>query len=231
MIETEIYNIKIIGLGGIGTYLCDPLFRFLNSVGNNISVTLIDGDKYELKNIDRQVFSQFNSYKAEQKYKEYNQIFHNIAFEYHNVFVNPDNISELINDNDVVFLCVDNHKTRKIINDYVNTLNNIILISGGNDYFDGNTQIFIKENGKKKLPSLTDYHSEIINYNDKSPEEMSCEELQNSEPQLIFSNLFAATLMNCVFYNIFTYKTTNNVSDIYFDIIQLSSLPKVREVK
>lgn len=225
-------NIKIIGLGGIGTYLCDPLFRFLNAQNNILTdATLIDGDIIESKNFDRQVL-RGSGYKSEKKKNDLERLFsNNISFNSIPEYLNVDNISKYINDYDYVFMCVDNHKTRKIVSDYVETLDNISLISGGNDYTDGNVQIFIKEDGKKILPSITDYHPEIVNYNDKSPEEMSCEELQNSEPQLIFTNLFASTIMVSCFYNLFIYNSTNNISEIYFDIIQLSALSKVRELK
>lgn len=228
----ERINVKIIGLGGIGTYLTDPLFRYLNTK-NDISIyaTLIDGDMFELKNIDRQNFVHIDNYKAIEKRHESEMKFQNIKFDSITEYINSINISQYIDEGDYIFLCVDNHKTRKIVNDYVETLSNVILISGGNEYTDGNVQVFIKSNGQKILPSLTDYHPEISNFNDQTPEEMSCEELQNSAPQLIFTNLFASTIMVSAFYNIFEYGSINNISEIYFDIVQLSVAPKQRKVK
>lgn len=228
-------NIKVIGLGGIGSYLCDPLFRYLN-YNNDITVnaTLIDGDHYEEKNLIRQTFKRIDSFKAREKKLELEFTFTNIKFDCKNDYINQNNISEYINDGDYIFICVDNHKTRNIINEYAKTLNNVIIISGGNDYYDGNIQIYIRKEGVDILPSLTDYHPEILNYNDQTPEEMSCEELRNSEPQLIFTNLFASTIMVSAFYNIFNgtdYMINNKISEIYFDIVQLNSLSKTRNIK
>lgn len=227
------FNIKIIGLGGIGTHLVDPLFRYMNHKPySKVHATLIDGDIFEFKNLERQTFISPDQYKASQKEKELQNIFPDIKFESINEYINDLNISHYIDDKDIIFLCVDNHKTRKVVNDYVNTLDNIILISGGNEYTDGNVQLFFKREGEKQTPSLTDYHPEILNFNDKSPEEMSCEELHDSSPQLIFTNLFASTIMVSLFYNVIeSMGYVKDLSEIYFDIIQMRMEPKIRKVK
>lgn len=225
-------NVTVIGLGGIGSYLCDPLFRYLNFKEDiNIKANLIDGDQYESKNLARQNFVNVDSFKSRDKKVELERKFPFVKFENITEYINSDNISNYIGENDYVFICVDNHKTRKIINDYVKQLSDIVVISGGNDYSDGNVQIYIRKNGMDILPSLTDYHPEILNHEDQTPEEMSCEELHNSEPQLIFANLFASTLMVSSFFNIFENSSINNISEIYFDVIQLAASPKIRKVK
>ena len=56
-------KIKVIGCGGIATYLFDALCRYLNhSDIENVEVTLIDGDKYEAKNAKRQKFDADGAY-------------------------------------------------------------------------------------------------------------------------------------------------------------------------
>jgi len=114
-----------------------------------------------------------------------------------------------------------------LINDRALQLNNLIIISGGNEFTDGNVQIFIRKDGSNVTPSLTDYHPEIEEADDKSPEEMSCEELSKSEPQLLFTNLMAATLMCCSFLNVL--KENYSVSEIYFDIETMKTLGKSRK--
>ena len=45
-------NIKIIGLGGVGTILADALSRYLNySDISYVKMTFVDGDSYEKKNL------------------------------------------------------------------------------------------------------------------------------------------------------------------------------------
>ena len=66
-------NIKIIGLGGVGSILAGRMARFLNymNVGSHhhesVNIVLIDGDTYEEKNRQRQEFSEVGGNKAEVK--------------------------------------------------------------------------------------------------------------------------------------------------------------------
>jgi len=192
-------NINIIGLGGIGSILSDSISRFLNykSTLSIYKVTLVDGDSYETKNHERQTFEVEGSNKAETKKEELKGRYRNIIFSSIPKFVTKENISQIIKEESINLLCVDNHKTRKVVSDYCSELKDITLISGGNEITEGNIQIFVKNGGEKVTPSLTDYHPEIDNPQDKSPEEKSCQELQQSEPQLYFTNLMVSCYMCC----------------------------------
>lgn len=224
------YNIAIIGLGGIGINLTNILCRFLNFTQlSKSSILLIDGDEYEFHNLDRQEFESFGN-KAEEKFKELSKKFNSINFNFCNAYINRSNINSILEDKNVIFMCVDNHKTRKIVSNYCKKLDNILLISGGNEYIDGNIQIFFRKDGKNITPSLTDYHPEIENPEDKSPNEMSCEELSIHEPQLLFTNSTVANLMMWPFYYHNKNKTIE-ISEIYFDIVKMKLHSKIRHPK
>ena len=231
----EVKNIKIIGLGGIGSILTDKICRFMTFgkfANNDWKITLIDGDSYEQKNRERQDFLYLKN-KASSKADELNDKFgENTIFHEIHEYINEDNIGRYIVDGDLVFICVDNDHSRRLISKYAEkTLDNIIIISGGNDYTDGNVQIYIRQNGKDITPSLTSYHPEIESPDDKHPDDMSCDELADSAPQLYFANLTAATIMCWVFYVIisgdFNYIAK---SEIYFDIKLMSVISKLRAV-
>jgi hypothetical protein len=64
---------------------------------------------------------------------------------------------------------------------------------------------------------------------DKSPDEMSCEELSKSEPQLYFTNLMAASYMLVAFYNV--WKERLDFSEVYFDNVTMKADSKIRKVK
>jgi len=233
MSEKTEKNITIVGLGGIGSILSNVISKFVsNKMQNdeiNINLNLIDGDEYEIKNKDRQEFSRYGN-KAESKMNELKEKYFNINFKDYNLFIDEENISKIIKNEDVVFLAVDNHKTRKIVSDYAtNKLEDVIIISGGNELEDGNVQLYVKKGGKEITPSLTDYHPEIKNPVDKHPNEMSCEELQNSEPQLYFTNLGVATYMAFTFYNVLN--DNYNFSEVYFDMKTMKSDSKTRTIK
>jgi len=226
----DIKNIKIIGLGGVGSVLINNLTKFLNFTvaAKDFNITLIDGDEFEDKNFERQEFVAMGN-KAESKFKELTRKYSELNIEFKKSYINNSNISELLSEGDMIFLCVDNHKTRKVVSEYVSSLENIILISGGNELTDGNVQLYVKEEGKDITPRITDYHPEIDEPQDKSPDEMSCEELSVSEPQLYFTNLTVAAIMCWTFHNCISnnFKT----SEIYFDINQMAADPKIRQPK
>ena len=77
----------IIGLGGIGSRLANSLSQFISyDINDKCEMILVDGDQYEEKNLNRQVFEydedqEFNN-KAETKYKELSTKYKNIQFDY-----------------------------------------------------------------------------------------------------------------------------------------------------
>ena len=223
------FPIKVIGIGGVGTILADKLSRFLN-YGNGFEarITFIDGDTFEPKNRDRQDFLIAGGKKSIVKATEFQEKYTELNYSAFDDYVDRNNVASLIKSGDIVFICVDNHKTRKIISDHTKTLNDIVVISGGNEYTDGNVQIFIRKEGKSLTPSLSDYHPEIENPRDRTPGEMSCEELAQSEPQLFFTNLGVATFMCFAFYNTVV-KNNPNYSEVYFDVLSMSADPKTRK--
>lgn len=222
-------GIVIIGLGGVGSILSERLCRFLNfSKDLTADILLVDGDEYESRNLERQEFTRMGN-KADIKATELTMKFSNIRFDVFDAFISKDNISEVIMEGDIVFLCVDNHKSRMIVSNYCKELKNITLISGGNEYTDGNVQIYLRKGGKDLTPDLCAYHPEIQNPDDKLPDEMSCQELSESEPQLYFTNLGVATFMCWAFYNVVV-KEEYERSEVYFDILKMTADAKIRTV-
>lgn len=229
MEQTELY-ITIIGLGGVGSVLSERMARYLNySREMKAEILLVDGDEYEPKNYERQEFNKLGN-KADTKADELQIKYPELVFDAEESYVNNDNIESIIREDDIIFLCVDNHKTRMIVSNYCKTLKNTTLISGGNDFTDGNVQLYVRRDGKDLTPDLCAYHPEIANPDDKSPEEMSCEELSQSDPQLYFANVSVATIMCWIFYNAVV-KGHFEVSEVYFDMIRMSADAKVRPVK
>ena len=223
-----IKNFKVIGVGGIGTILSDLITRFLNYSGvDSQTVTLVDGDTFEPSNRSRQVFDELGK-KADIKAEELNGKFNGLVIDSFPHFLTPENIDKVIEEGDLVLSCLDNHKTRKLISDKCITLQNVTLISGGNELIDGNVQVYIRRDGVNLTNPITHSHPEIQNPEDKSPHELSCQELaETSVPQIIFTNFTAAAVMGNVFYNIYSDKY-RIVDEIYFDIQTYNHLAKKR---
>ena len=211
-------EIKAIGIGGIGCALLPFLCRYLQYSGAKARLTLIDGDRFERANAARQSFSRLGN-KAEVKARELAQEFDSLSVRAVPEFVTEANVSRLIKEGEVVFLMVDNHASRKLVSDHAATLSEITLISGGNDFVDGNIQVYVRREGRDLTPTLSRYHPEIAQPRDRNPADLSCEELMAAgAPQLLFTNLMVAALMLNAFYAWSRDRLT--YSEVYLDILE-----------
>jgi molybdopterin/thiamine biosynthesis adenylyltransferase len=211
-------EIKAIGIGGIGCALLPFLCRYLQYSSERARLTLMDGDRFERSNAARQAFSRLGN-KAEVKALELAREYEGLSFRAVPEYVTEANVGRLINAGELVFLMVDNHATRSLVSRHAATLADLTLISGGNDYEDGNVQIYVRQKGQDLTPSLTRYHPEIAYPQDRNPAAMSCEELMAAgAPQLLFANLMVASLMLNAFYAIRQGRL--NYSEVYLDIVQ-----------
>ena len=221
-------EIKAIGIGGIGCALLPFLCRYLQYSGERARITLIDGDRFERGNAARQAFSGLGN-KAEVKAGELAREYEALAFRSKPEYVTEDNVARLIGEGEVVFLMVDNHASRHLVSRHASSLADLSLISGGNDYEDGNVQVYIRQGGLDLTPSLTRYHPEIATPQDRNPAAMSCEELMAAgAPQLLFANLMVASLMLNAFYALREGRL--NYSEVYLDILQNASRAVSRPV-
>lgn len=221
-------KIKVIGAGGIGGHLLEPLCRYLCYGEDNIEVTVFDGDDFEDRNRERQRFTACEN-KAEHTVSQLKDTFPRIHFRAKGEYLTDDNIITSIREGDVVFLCVDNHATRKLVSDRCAELDDVTLISGGNDYEDGNVVLYVRKDGKDVTKSLTDLHPKIAVPEDKNPgsltdeERQGCQEEARTNPQLLFTNLAIASAMCNVFYA--AEKGKANFHQVYVDIVQQKMRP------
>ncbi|MFZ5448476.1 MAG: ThiF family adenylyltransferase [Thermodesulfobacteriota bacterium] len=221
-------EIKAIGIGGIGCALLPFLCRYLQYSEIRARLTLIDGDGFERSNASRQAFSRLGN-KAEVKSLELAREFEGLSFRAVPEYVTEANVGRLIGTGEVVFLMVDNHASRNLVSRHAATLSDFTLISGGNDYEDGNVQVYLRRGGQDLTPSLHRYHPEIATPQDRNPAVMSCEELMAAgAPQLLFANLMVASLMLNAFYAI--RQGSLNYSEVYLDIVQNLSRAVTRPV-
>jgi molybdopterin/thiamine biosynthesis adenylyltransferase len=208
-------NFVVVGAGGIGSSLAEPLARYLEyGVRGNHLLILVDGDAVEDKNRERQNFSvdDIGANKAQVLAEELvSKGFNEVEFAVVEEYVNKSNIKDIIEDGAIVLSCVDNHNTRNLLSRWIEeNLPNSILISGGNELRTGNVQAFVRHDGVNVTGNLFENHAEIENPEDKHPDEISCSELveQGGEAaeQTIMANLFASTLMLNLLGELMTWK-------------------------
>lgn len=223
-------DIKLIGVGGIGCALAPFLARYLQAekrrTGANARITLVDGDEFEAGNASRQSFETVGN-KAKVKATELARSFPDLSFRAIPEFVTAENLSKLLRPGDVVFLAVDNHATRQMVSRHCEELSDVVLISGGNDFTDGNVQVYVRRHDRDITLPLTRFHPEIADPKDKSPAEMSCEELAAAAaPQLLFMNLSVASVMLNAFY---AWRSGRlRYGEVYLDIVEGRAQPVVR---
>lgn len=237
-------KVKVIGTGGIGLCVLPTLSRFLNYSSDqfpSVEVSLIDGDVFEEKNKARQSFGELGS-KSSVTAAEYSKEFERLQFKDHPTYIDDHNVNQLIKEKDIVLLCVDNHKTRKLVSDRAAELNDVTIISGGNDWTDGNVLIHIRRDGKDLTPAMTSkFHPEIANPTDKHPSEVvvkkGCQAAAPAAPQLLITNNLIAANMLAAFYNIvdsFQVKAVMEkpakFAEVYCDVATLCSVTRERKV-
>lgn len=227
-------KVKVIGCGGIGSWLIDPLCTMLAySNFPSVEVSLIDGDTYEERNRERQNFVEIGP-KASVTAQRCREKFPRLLFWDHPTYLTNANVIQLVRENDIVVVCVDNHKTRKLISDRAEELDNITVVSGGNEPTDGNVLLAIRKEGQNvTLPLANKYHPELQNPGDKNPgdeKEKGCQVLAVVEPQLIATNFAAASAMlNTLYKIILKPDKAGKYSEVNFDILSNQAKAQLRK--
>lgn len=190
----KLQNIKVIGLGGIGTALLHFLPRYLSHHFPEAKLTLIDGDHYESRNAQRQSFDRLGG-KADVSAGRVEAEFPGLRVVSWQEYVTEENSARLVRDGDVVLLGVDRHASRLVLSERFCELQNGVLISGGNELTTGNVQVHVRKNGQDvTLPIANEFHPEILRPDDQVPGP-NCEQAAAVTPQLLFMNAWVAMRM------------------------------------
>lgn len=224
-------SVKLIGLGGVGAIVARYGAMFLGSLSTEARLVLIEGDDFEPGNSDRMLFRTCGN-KASVIREELLPHFQETSLSLMAVesFVTPENIAQLIQEEDIVLLTVDNHATRHLVDTHCSQLHDVCLISGGNDGVGpdargkmlhgtyGNVQVFLRRGGQDLTPSLGQFHPEISHPGDKLPTELHCVDLMKSVPQVLFANL---TVASCILNTLWLYLCgALKYPELAFDIAQ-----------
>lgn len=180
------------------------------------SLNLIDGDVFSGHNALRQAAISGSKLSVQlsavRKQDAFSTWLHDCKLRGYNTYVTPSNISKIlkssiINCNKfmVVFLCVDNHKTRYEVTRYVeDNVRNCLLINGGNNKTSGNVTVFEKLKGVALDPPIYKIYPEVNPNTDKRPDEVSCGEVALSNDQTAITNSMIASVMLNLFRKRFT---------------------------
>ncbi len=199
--------VKLIGLGGVGGIVGRYLTVYMAArTAESSRIVFIDGDSYSPENASRMLFSRCGNKAAVLRDELIGAARDSsVTLTAVEEYVSPENLPRLVREGDAVLLAVDNHATRRLVSEFCGQLENVVLISGGNDGVGedpsghklrgsfGNVQIYRRVDGKDETPSLSAFHREIAEPQDLTPQEVSCTDALVSVPQILFANLAAAS--------------------------------------
>jgi len=226
-------HIVVMGVGGTGGYVLSHLAKIKalgvdNARVANFDLTIVDGDLVEQKNCKRQMFFDMDigENKAEVLASRYGEAYGtDIAFvdEY---IESVDALKEVVIKArciPVIVGCVDNHKTRQMIDELFMKHNNIFWIDAGNEELSGqvvcgynrdkrrrqirrtdvkldkkqiNTLEYLHGRSNFDLPTITEIDPSILKMEEtKFNSELSCAERAEASPQNIFVNSMSAQIV------------------------------------
>lgn len=224
-------RVVVIGLGGIGSQLLPSLLHYLHSRKFDGPIILMDGDLYEEKNLNRQLVpeSGLGMNKADALAIQFGQRLPTLTLESLPFYLEADLTETIVQEGDFVICGVDNHYTRRLIDERVRQMKNVTYLSGGNDLTDGNMQIVRKRNGVALDPALTDVHPEIAKAIEKPDWTPGCDQMVNAAPQIIVTNLMVASAMLNGVWAIMEGRELP-YSEVYVDVEVNAARSKKREV-
>lgn len=203
-----------IGLGGISEgWLPNVMLYHRTGILPFSRIILVDGKSFSDHNVSRQHFRKARN-KAEDRREVWAAIYPRAPLYSMCEFVNWSNVSRLVRDGSIVLLSPDNHPTRVILSDHMETLSNGLLIVGGNDAVvpdadqngtKGWVAVHCRVNGVNVTAPVTVYHDDLRSSKEQLPSEMNCVELaQAGQPQLLATNLFVGQMMSALVHRYLT---------------------------
>lgn len=176
------------------------------------SLVLVDGDEFSGHNALRQeatagskLVVQMNKVRSKDAFTTW---LNTTALRGYNMYVTPANIREIFSTVSfgltVVFLCVDNHKSRYEISKWLEEHwyargDNLLIINGGNKKTSGNVTVFAMSGGKRLDPPIYKLYPEINDKYDLRPDEVHCGTVALSNDQTAITNNMIASIMLSMF--------------------------------
>lgn len=228
------YDILIIGGGANGSHFFRNLLQDIATYEKHISsirITIIDGDKVEKKNITNQLFDiedigNFKVFSLEERYAEHYGVNVYAVAEYvtdidtlHQLFAHDGRQKVLVG-------CVDNNRTRQLMHEYFEYIDDLIYIDLGvegvlypdelpehfsgdekskmikGSGFSGQVVMGYKTKGTTFLPPVASRYPTILSDEESVFPTQDCAEVRNN-PQRLETNKMCAQLANIMLNNLF----------------------------
>lgn len=199
-------SVNVVGLGGIGCCLVPVLARWLCFGYPGSTLVLIDDDEFEAGNATRQrVRIGQNKATALQKML-LEEGLRSLTIHARPERLDDSSIESHIKNGSITLLAVDNHPTRKLVSDFVESeLTDAVVISGSNELEKGCVQIYVRRNGEDlTLPLAHWIYPEIAQADSLEAAIAGCGERFEQDPQLLITNNAVAAQMIVALYGCLT---------------------------
>lgn len=189
----KIDSCLLVGCGGIGSLLIEPLTRLLTYHPNGTDhFIVVEADRVEPRNLTRQLFPNNQLWRSKSLAISRKLNTPNISFI--DKYINEGNVVDILSilptNNSLIIAAVDNAATRKLLLETADDLlESYVWISPSNEYSTVQTSIYIKNSDPPFIHPLIRY-SNLQQPDDKIPG--GCYDEQPSSPQLITANNLAA---------------------------------------
>lgn len=186
----------IVGVGGTGSLVARDLPKII--MNSSSKMVIIDGDTVEEKNMKRQAYQKHDvgDNKAIALARKINTFYGDIC-EAIDGYVTKNEIVELLkskygNCPPVLIGCVDNDKTRSLLEDTFRQLQECVYIDSANSEYDGNVYVSVKYHTGRVQGKLRSQTYKLKD--DVHPTEKSCEmQAADGNMQYMVTNLKMAT--------------------------------------
>lgn len=233
------YQLVVVGTGGTGSYYLKELGAILSSLTkeerNSYALSIIDGDRVEQKNLDRQNFlkedvGQHKAMVLAQALRDH----YGIEVRAYPMYIDSAEQLKVVFKQmtgtyyrrtvPILIGSVDNHRARQEMEKWFRQTPTGIWIDAANEFHTGEVVAAVKKNGKMLSPSRPYYFPEIMRSREKRASELSCGVINQSSPQHRFTNMAAAMLalsatLGILRNGFLPYKI------VYFDVFKGNAIP------
>lgn len=213
--NSPVNHIYLIGCGGVASWLLPALVKLMRLFDNPPVIHLVDGDKLEEKNMDRQLFdaADIGAFKAEALANHYTPECAEISV---GLYSHPEFMAAgaaWVEPNSLFFGCADNHPARRCILETVDQHGGRAII-GGNEYTDSEAYFYEPSFQGTELDPRK-YYPELLTVTTGDPNRPAGCTGQAAEenPQLVLANYSAANHMLWLFWFHFIERPKMNAAE------------------
>ena len=192
----------VVGCGGTGGNFIKEFVHTQMCMHENLSLLMIDGDRVEEKNLERQPFSEDDIMQnkaccLKHDLIEEHPILQGRLFDYPCYLDTVKDLSVAVEQTGysgkyLLVGAVDNHRARQVLEGFYHYAKDCVYIDAANEWSNGEVVVSVKRAGREQSPLRSFYYPDVLTDNSPSASELSCGVVNESAPQHFCTNLASA---------------------------------------